>query len=80
MLDKLKQLNELRKIQDELGQEKMEVEKNGIKVTINGKMEVESVVLNTDLSKEEQENLVKDCINEATRKMQKVAAQKMFKM
>ena len=41
MFDKLKKLNELKKIQSELGQEKMEVEKNGIKVTINGKMEIE---------------------------------------
>jgi len=80
MFDKLKKLNELKKIQSELGEEKTEVEKNGVKVTINGKMEVESVVLNTDLTKEEQENLVKDCINEATKKMQMVAAQKMFKM
>ena len=80
MFDKLKKLNELKKIQSELGQEKMEVEKNGIKVTINGKMEIEEVILNPELSKEEQENLIKDCINEATKKMQMVAAQKMFKM
>lgn len=80
MLDKLKQLKELKQMQGELEKERVEVEKNGIKVVLNGKMETEGIVLNSDLSKEEQEKLVKECINEAMKKVQMIAAQKMFKM
>jgi len=80
MFDKLKELSELKKIQSELGQEKTEVEKNGVKIVINGKMEIEEVVLNPELNKEEHEKVVKNCINEATKKMQMFAAKKMFKM
>ena len=80
MFDKLKQLNDLKKIQGELEQEETEVEKNGVKVVINGKMEVKEISLNEELTKEDQEEAVKDCINEAMKKMQMAAAQKMFKM
>jgi DNA-binding protein YbaB len=65
-------------VQDALLQEKFEIEREGIKVVINGKMEVEEIRLNPELNKEEQEKIVKDCINEAMRKIQMSAAKKMF--
>jgi len=80
MFDKLKQLKDLKKIQGELKHEETEVEKNGVKAVINGKMQIKEISLNSELAKEEQEETVKDCINEAMRKMQMQAAQKMFKM
>ncbi len=80
MFDKLKQLNDLKKIQGQLEQEEAEVEKNGVKVVINGKLEIKEIILNEELTKEEQEETVKNCINEAMKKMQMAAAQKMFKM
>lgn len=80
MFDKLKQLKDLKKIQGELEHEETEVEKNGVKVVINGKMQIKEIILNPDLTKEEQERTVKDCANEAMKKMQMFAAQKMFKM
>lgn len=80
MFDKLKDLKKLKELQGELGKERAEVEKNGVRVVVSGKMEIEEVVLNTELSKEEQERAVKDCANEAMKKIQMLAAQKMFKM
>lgn len=81
MLDKLKQLGQLaqlKKIGDSLQKEKREVEKEGIRVVVNGKMEIEEIKLNPELSIEQQEKLVKDCINEAMRQIQMEAAQKMM--
>lgn len=80
MLDKLKQLRELKKIQDDLGKERIEVEKRGIRVIINGKMEIEEIILNSELSKEDQEKVLRDCVNEAMNKMKILMAQKVQQM
>jgi len=80
MFDQMKQAKELHKMQKELQKEKVEVEENGVKMVINGKMEVESVDLNPDISKEEQERAIKSCFNGAMRKIQMNLAQKMQSM
>jgi len=80
MFDKLKQIKQLKELRDSLSQEREEVEKEGIKVIINGKMEIEDIQLNSDLSKEEQEKILKECINEAVKKIQTVLASKMSQM
>ena len=80
MFDKLKQIKQLKELRDSLSQEKEEVEKEGIKVIINGKMEIEDIQLNSDLSKEEQEKILKECINEAVKKIQVVLTSKMSQM
>ena len=78
MFDKLKQLHQLKKMKDILEKEKREVEKEGVKVVVNGKMEIEDIRLNPEMDVEKQEKLVKDCINEAMKQIQQEAAQKMF--
>ena len=80
MFDKLKQLQQLKELRDSVAQEKEEVERKGIKVIINGKMEIEEIHLNSDLSKEEQEEVLKECVNEAVKKIQMVLAKKMSQM
>ncbi len=80
MFDNLKKIQQLKKIKDSLEKEKIEVEKEGIKVIVNGKMEVEEIKLNPDLNQEEQERAIKDCINEAVKKIQMMVAQKMMQM
>ena len=77
MFDKLKQIKKLRDLQKELGKEVLEVERDGTKVTLNGHIEVESIQLNAGLEKDRQEKVLKDCINDAVRKMQMKLAQKM---
>jgi DNA-binding protein YbaB len=77
MFNKLKQLKELKDLQDSLSKEKAEVEKNGIKVVVNGKMEIEQIKLNPELAIDEQEKKLQECINDAMKKVQMAAAQKM---
>ncbi|PIS39309.1 MAG: hypothetical protein COT33_02605 [Candidatus Nealsonbacteria bacterium CG08_land_8_20_14_0_20_38_20] len=80
MFEKLRQLQQLKNLQDDLGKEKAEAEKEGVKVVVNGKMEVEEIRLNAELSKEKQEMVVKDCLNDALGKIKLAAAQKMLTM
>ncbi len=77
MFDKLKQLKELNRLRESLGQERIEAGKNGITVIVNGKMEIEKISLNPELKKEDQEAILKDCVNEALKKIQILVAQKM---
>jgi len=80
MFDKLRQLKELKDLQDSLSKERIEVEKDGIKVVVNGKMEIEEIHFAEGLPKEEQEKKLKDCINEAVKKIQMSVASKMSGM
>ena len=78
MFDKLKQLQQIKQLKNILEKERKEVEKEGIKVVVNGKMEIEEIRLNPQLNFEKQERIVKDCINEVMKQIQKEAAQKML--
>ena len=80
MFEKIRQLKQLKDLKDSLEKEKFEIEKNGTKITMNGKMEIEEIKLNTALANEEQERILKDCFNEAMKKIQMIAAQKMMQM
>jgi DNA-binding protein YbaB len=80
MFDQLKQAKQLYKLQSELKKEKVSAEENGVVITVNGKMEVEDVNLNSSLSLGDQEEAVKKCINSAMQKIQMIAAQKMQSM
>lgn len=80
MFEKLKQFGQLKKMKDILEREKKEVEKEGIRVVVNGKMEIEEIKLNSQLNPEEQEKIIKDCVNEAMRQIKIEAAQKMIQM
>ena len=70
MFDKLKQLSQLKKIQDKAKQEKAEVSENGVKVVINGNFEVEEIALNKELNSEDQAIVLKNCFNKAVKEIQ----------
>lgn len=78
MFDNLKKLAELKKMQDSFKKEKLTIEKNGVSITINGNMEIEEVKLNPELNLDEQQNLVKQCFNEAKENLQKSLAKMMI--
>jgi DNA-binding protein YbaB len=80
VFEQIKQIKKLQEIQNALKNEKTENEKNGVKIFMNGKLEVEDVVLNPNLSITDQEKAVKDCFNEAMKKVQMVVAKKMQSM
>ena len=77
MFDKLKKLKQLRDLQKSLGKEKTDIERDGVKVTINGNIEIEEIRLNPGLDTDKQAKILKDCINDAVKKMQYAIAQKM---
>ncbi len=77
MLDKLKQLGQLKALQDSMKSEKFIVEKEGFKIVMNGNLQVEEVIVNPDLPAEQQNQIIKDCTNEAIAKTQKGMAQKL---
>ena len=78
MFDKLSQIKKLKELESALSKTEAVVEKNGIKVVINGKMEIKEIKLTPDIEIEKQGETVKDCLNEAMRKVQMEAAKKMF--
>ena len=80
MFDNLKKLQQLKAIKNSLEKEKIVTENQGTKVIMNGKMEIEEIQLSSELNKEEQEKVLKDCINEAMKKIQMIVAQKMMQM
>ena len=82
MFDKVKQLNELRKmrsqalaLQKELEKIRESEERNGMKVVVTGDQKVAYIEING----EERKDLV-DLINDAMKKVQKEAAKKMMEM
>ena len=77
MFDKLKQMKQLKDLKSSMEKEDATVEKQGVKVTVNGSMKVKEVKLNSDLASGEQAKLVKECVNKAFKKVQQKVAQKM---
>jgi DNA-binding protein YbaB len=84
MFNKLKQFKDLRSqaktMQSALAQETISEEKNGVKIILNGNMEILELHLNENLSKNAQEDAVKACFNEAIKKAQRVMAKKLQDM
>ncbi|OHA70916.1 MAG: hypothetical protein A3H01_00835 [Candidatus Wildermuthbacteria bacterium RIFCSPLOWO2_12_FULL_40_9] len=78
MFDQLKQLAKLKNIQDSLAKEKKEVVMEGVRVVVNGRMEIEEIILNPDLDSARQAEALKKCINSAFLQVQRDLAGKMF--
>lgn len=83
MFNKLKQIKDLRsqakQMQDALAQETITVEEHGVKIIMNGNMEVLEITVNSVNSPSFEKDL-KNCFNEAIKKTQKLMAQKMYQM
>ncbi len=77
MFDKLKEIKKLKDLQNTLKKEKIEVNNSGIRIIMNGGLEIEELEINSSLNKEDQEKILKSLMNEAIKKIQMVAAQKM---
>ncbi len=84
MFSKLKQFRDLRSqaktMQDVLSKETVTEEKNGVKLVLNGNMEVISLAINESLSKAAQEDALKDCFNNAVKKAQRIMAKRLQDM
>jgi len=64
MFDKLKDLKKLKDLDSALSKEMIEKEKDGIKVVVNGRGDVESVSLGAGM--ESQGNILKELLNSAS--------------
>lgn len=81
MFDKMRQLKKLKDLESELKKELTEKEVDGVKVSVNGGMEIIDMKLNPELDIEKQQKALKDCtnnaLNEAKFKMAKKAQEQM---
>jgi len=84
MFNKLKQFKDLRSqaktMQNALADESVTVEKGGVKINMDGNMKITSVKIIEKKSKEKLEEAIKDSINSAIKKTQRLMAEKMQKM
>jgi DNA-binding protein YbaB len=84
MFNKLKQFKDLRSqakvMQSALAQETVTEEKNGVKLVLNGNMEIMELHLSDTLNKTAQEETVKTCFNEALKRAQRLMAKKLQDM
>lgn len=78
MFDNLKKIAELKRMQGEFKKETVTAEKRGVKITMNGNFEVQEILLNPELSLQDQQGAVKDALNEAKDSIQKALARKMM--
>ena len=76
------QIGELKKMRDQamqiqrlLSAEKIEVEKNGVNITIAGDQKIQEIKTNG-----RSDNDIKEAINEAVKKSQEIAAKKLSQM
>lgn len=85
LFSKLKEIQELKKkageLKNLLGDEKVEIDNDGIKIVINGNQKVLEIKINEELlkseSKEKLERLLQININEAIKKVQRLMAEKI---
>jgi DNA-binding protein YbaB len=84
MFNKLKQFKDLRNqaktMQSALAQESVTLDKNGITLTINGNLEITNLTINSELSKDKLESIMKELFNDGVKKVQKIMARKMQEM
>jgi len=84
MFNKLKQFKDLRSqaktMKSALSEETVTEEKNGVKIVLNGNMELMELSLNKDMSPQAQETIIKSCFNDALKRAQRLMAKKLQDM
>ena len=84
MFNKLKQYKDLRNqaktLQNMMAQESVTLERNGVKIIVNGNFEITELKINEELSKDKLESTIKEIVNDAIRKVQRIVAEKMQSM
>jgi len=84
MFNKLKQIKDLRSqaktMQNVLAGESATIERSGIKLTMNGNMEITDFKVEEDVSKEALVQLIPGIVNDAIKDVQKIMARKMQEM
>lgn len=81
MFQKLKAFRNLRSaaksLQQELSNEKIDLERNGIRIALDGNLDVQSLTLPPAMSHEELQRRLPEVLNQAIDKAQRAAAEKI---
>ena len=77
MFDQFKQLAKLREMQKVIKSQRVEVEKEGVRLTMTGEMKIENLELNPALDHSATARILKDLHNEAIDKLQRSIASLM---
>ena len=77
MKDLYKLKSQASELQKKLNDETVEKEKNGIKIVMNGNLEIISINIPSDKSVEEISSTMKDLVNETIKASQKLMIDKM---
>lgn len=84
MFNKLKHLKDLRDqaktMQNALADESVTIDKKGVKIEMNGNMEITNVVIAGEIDKNSLEGIIKDNVNDAVKQTQRLMAKKMQEM
>lgn len=88
MFNKLKQFKDLRdqakELQNKLSEESVSVEKNGVKMTLNGNLEMTEINIDSSMleinKKTKLEETIKEVNKDALKKVQRIMAMKMKEM
>ena len=78
MFENLKNLQKLKQMLEDFKNEKLTVEKRGVAVIMNGNFEVEEIKLNPELSLSDQQDALKEALNEVRENIQKMLAKSLM--
>lgn len=78
MFEPLRDLKKAHEIQKAFAQEKHTVEKSGIKVTVNGNLKVEEIVINQPVQQADLGPLLMELINQAFQEIQHRLARQLM--
>lgn len=84
MFNKLKQFKDLRNqaktLQNALAEESVEYETSGVKIVMNGNLEITALTISPSISSNSLQGILTDAINETIKRAQKVMAKKVQAM
>lgn len=80
MFDSFKQLKQLKELQSAIQQEEVTVEREGIRIVMNGAFEVKEIAIPADIATDKLEHILKDTFNDAVKKAQQAIAGKFAAM
>lgn len=75
--DKAKQMKQMLDLKKQLEKQSVIIERDGIKVVVDGKLEITEIELNPELEIDDQAKKLKKIINDANRQMQMKMASEM---
>jgi len=80
MFESFKQLKQLKELQSAIQKEEIAVERDGVRIVMNGAFEVKEVAIPADLLGSKLEAVMRDAFNDAVKKAQQAIAGRFASM